>query len=76
MPKIPAISPEKMIRILEAVGFVKIRQKGSHIILKKGRKLIVVPLHRGKPLKRGLVRLIIKEAEINRKEFFGLLDEV
>jgi len=65
-----------MIRILETVGFVKIRQKGSHVILKKDRKLIIVPLHKGKPLKRGLVRLIIKEAEICREEFFRLLDEV
>ena len=62
MPKIPPINPEKMIKILKALGFVEVRQKGSHVILRKGKKLIVVLVHKGKPLKRSLVRLIIKEA--------------
>ncbi len=76
MPKIPPVPPEKMIKILKALGFVEIRQKGSHVILKKDKKLIVVPVHKGKPLKRGLVRLIIKEAGISREKFFKLLEEV
>ncbi len=75
MPKIPPVPPEKMIKILKAVGFVEVRQKGSHVILKKGKKLMVVPVHKGKPLKRGLVRLIIKEVGISREEFFKLLEE-
>ncbi len=73
MPKIPPVPPEKMIKILTASGFVVIRQKGSHVILRKGKKLLVVPVHKGKPLKRGLVRLILKEAGISRDEFFRLL---
>ncbi len=76
MPKIPPVPPEKMIKILKALGFLEVRQKGSHVILKKEKKLIVVPIHKGKPLKRGLVRLIIKEVGISREEFFKLLEEV
>ena len=76
MPKISPIPPEKMIKILEALGFLVVRQKGSHVTLKKGKKLVVVPVHKGRPLKRGLVRLIIKEVGISREEFFKLLEEI
>ncbi|MDN5358216.1 MAG: hypothetical protein PWP76_59 [Candidatus Diapherotrites archaeon] len=76
MPKIPPISSEKMTKVLQKLGYVQIRQKGSHVILKKDKKLVVVPIHRGKPLKRGLVRLIIKEVGITREEFLKLLEEV
>ena len=76
MPKIPPIPSEKMIKILRKIGYGEIRQKGSHVILKKDKKLIVVPIHKDKPLKRGLVRLILKEVGLSREEFFKLLEEV
>ena len=75
MPKIPPVPPEKLIKILKAAGFVEVRQKGSHIILKKEKKLVVVPIHKGRMLKRGLVRIIIKEAGIDREEFLNLLEK-
>ena len=36
---------------------------------------IVVPIHPGKDVKPGLVRAIIKEAGLKRKEFLKLLKE-
>ena len=39
MPKLPIITPKKMINILNNLGFVEIRSKGSHIQLKKGTNL-------------------------------------
>ncbi len=35
MPKLNRISGQAAIRMLEQLGFVQIRQKGSHVILKK-----------------------------------------
>ena len=75
MPKIPPVPPEKMIKILKALGFTELRQRGSHVVMKREKNIIIVPLHKGRPLKRGLVRLIIKEAGISREEFFKLLEE-
>ena len=48
-PKLPRVSAEEAIRSLERLGFVQIRQRGSHVILKKGISTgdigCVVPLH-------------------------------
>ena len=37
MPKLPRASGEEAIRALERLGFVRTRQRGSHVILKKQR---------------------------------------
>ena len=34
-PKLPRISGEQAITALQQLGFVTIRQRGSHVILKK-----------------------------------------
>ena len=38
MPKLPRVSSQKTVKTLEKLGFVQIRQKGSHLILKKQLK--------------------------------------
>ncbi|MCD6246864.1 MAG: type II toxin-antitoxin system HicA family toxin [Candidatus Diapherotrites archaeon] len=74
MPKIPSLSGVKLIKILEKVGFQRVRQKGSHVILINSFGVrIVVPIHPNRKLKQGLVRVIIKEAGLTRKEFLKLL---
>ncbi|WP_245860303.1 type II toxin-antitoxin system HicA family toxin [Methanosarcina spelaei] len=45
MAKLPSVSGKKLIRALEKLGFVVVRQKGSHVILQKGSNLFTVPLH-------------------------------
>lgn len=50
MPKLRRVSGEEAIRALERLGFQRVRQRGSHVILKKqttqGSVGCVVPLHR------------------------------
>ena len=71
MPKLPRVSGPQLIRLLELFGFVEIRQKGSHIILKKksadGEIGTVVPNH--KELADGTLRGILKQAQITPEEF-------
>jgi len=31
-PKLPIISGEKAIRVMERLGFVRVRQRGSHVV--------------------------------------------
>ncbi len=49
MPKLRRVSGQEAIRALERLGFVQVRQKGSHVILKRqtteGQVGCVVPLH-------------------------------
>ncbi len=40
-----------------------------------GRR-ITVPMHHGRKIGRGLIRKIIRDAEISREELFKLLKEI
>jgi len=74
LPRIRPLSPEKLVKILEKIGFRTVRQKGSHIIMINGQGTrIVIPVHPGRDIKPGLVRAIVKEAGLNRERFFRLL---
>jgi predicted RNA binding protein YcfA (HicA-like mRNA interferase family) len=67
------IKPEKVVRLLEKLGFVVERQKGSHMVLKKGSAMVVIPMHKGKDLKKGTLRRIISHLGLSVKEFMNLL---
>ena len=73
--KLPVVSGEKVIKTLLKVGFVKVRQRGSHVRLEKivGDDIIkvTVPLHH--PLKKGTIGRIIKEAGLTNDEFVNLI---
>ena len=70
-PKLPRVSAEEVIRSLERLGFVQIRQRGSHVTLKKktsaGDMGCVVPLHR--ELAIGTLRSILRQAAVTPEEF-------
>lgn len=72
MNRLPALKPKKVERVLLHAGFVEHRQKGSHKIFKKGNLRVVLPYH-GKDLKRGTLRVIIKQANLTVEQFLGLL---
>ncbi len=71
------MSPNKLIKILERIGFQIIRQKGSHVFMRHpdGRTTLV-PVHSGENIGRGLIRKIIKDAKLGREEFIKLAGEV
>jgi predicted RNA binding protein YcfA (HicA-like mRNA interferase family) len=75
MPRMPRISSKEAIRALERLGFDRVRQTGSHVVLKKGTEDgeigCVVPLHR--ELKIGTLSSILKQAQISIEEFIGSL---
>ncbi len=74
MPKLPALTAQKVIRILEKKGFVLDRVKGSHhIFYQPGTKRrVTVPVH-GRDLPIGTLLEILKQAGIEREEIEGLL---
>ncbi|MCL1876296.1 MAG: type II toxin-antitoxin system HicA family toxin [Synergistaceae bacterium] len=62
-PKIPALKPYEIIRLLEQNGFEKISQEGSHVKMRnQENKTIIVPVHKNKDLKRGLAMAILRQA--------------
>ncbi len=74
MTKLPHISGKKLIKALQKVGFYIVKQKGSHIKLRKlkpTRKTIIIPNH--KIIRPGTLNNILKIAEISRTELEKLL---
>ena len=71
MPKLPLVSGAEVIRTLERLGFIVLRQKGSHIILRRGPTGSVVPNHR--EIKTGTLSGILKQASVSAEEFIETL---
>jgi predicted RNA binding protein YcfA (HicA-like mRNA interferase family) len=49
MPKLPVLSGSELIEILKSLGYVVVRQKGSHVSLHKEQYKTVVPPDRKRP---------------------------
>jgi predicted RNA binding protein YcfA (HicA-like mRNA interferase family) len=68
---LPRVSGEQAIRALNRLGFQVVRQRGSHVILRKDSKSgavgCVVPLH--KELALGTLRGVLKQAHVSLEEF-------
>lgn len=66
MPKLPIVKPKELVKVLKKLGFVEYRQKGSHLVLvhEERNKQVVVPIH-NKPLKKGTLAGILRQAEIS-----------
>jgi predicted RNA binding protein YcfA (HicA-like mRNA interferase family) len=72
MKPVPA---RKIIRALGKIGFLKVRQKGSHVMMRHSDgRMTVVPVHRGEDIGPGLLIEIIKDTKLSKAEFFELLD--
>ena len=70
MSQIPSLTGEQIIKALDKAGFQAIRQRGSHVYLKhQDGRSTVVPVHKGDTIGHGLLRKILRDTEISRKEF-------
>ena len=71
MGKIPPLSYLDVCKILVAHGFVKVRQRGSHIVMQKevGDSTVTVPVPCHKELKLGTLHSIIRQSGIPKSEF-------
>jgi predicted RNA binding protein YcfA (HicA-like mRNA interferase family) len=73
MPRLRRASGAETISALEGLGFVRVRQRGSHVVLKKqtpaGEVGCVVPLHR--ELALGTLRGILRQARVTIEDFLA-----
>jgi predicted RNA binding protein YcfA (HicA-like mRNA interferase family) len=69
MPKLPSLTPKKVIKILEARGFVLDRVRGSHHIYyhPETKQRAVVPVQKD-DLPIGTLLSILRQAGIERDE--------
>ena len=76
MKKLTPLPADKVIKVLEKIGFSPIRQRGSHVILKNEEgTIIVVPKHPGEEIGRGLLMKIIRQAGITKEKFLELVQK-
>lgn len=71
MPRLPVLSGQKIVKALEGLGFVHARQRGSHVVLKRGVHGCVVPMH--KEVKTGTLAAILRQAQVSAQEFLDAL---
>lgn len=72
--KLPVLTGNELIKVLEKIGFVVSRIRGSHHVLKHPEgKTTVVPVHSGETIGPGLLRKIIRDSGLERDQFMDLL---
>ena len=74
MPELPRVSGNDAIKIFEKLGFKTVRQRGSHVVLRKDNKGCVIPVH--KELAIGTLRSAIKQAGITLEEFIKAYKDI
>ena len=71
MANLPVVSGFELVRALERLGFAQVRQRGSHVLLRRGSVGTVVPLHA--ELKRGTLTGILRQAQVDVAEIVAAL---
>lgn len=75
MPKLPVLTGKTVINALEKIGFQAVRQKGSHVQMEReDGRLVTIPVHAGKTIGKGLLRKILRDAELTKEELIALLE--
>ncbi len=69
MPRLPVLSGQEVVRTLERLGFEQVRQRGSHVVMRRGELGCVVPMH--KEVKTGTLAGIIRQAQLSVDEFLA-----
>jgi predicted RNA binding protein YcfA (HicA-like mRNA interferase family) len=69
---VPVLKPAEVCRILERLGFVPVRQRGSHVQYRHtdGRGT-TVPLHKGRDIAPTLLRQIVKDIRATMEDFLA-----
>ena len=73
MPRLPVVSGREAIAALQRLGFEIVRQRGSHVVLRRGADGTVVPLHR--EVRTGTLATIIRQAGLTTDTFIEALKQ-
>ena len=71
MPKLPRVSGAEVQRALERLGFQKVRQNGSHVVMKRESAGCVLPMH--SEIKAGTLAGVLRQAGVEAEEFIQAL---
>ena len=73
--RFPALKPDQVLRLLRRIGYQRVRQRGSHVLLRaEGRKTITVSLHKGRTVKpKHLRAMLVDRVGLTDDEIDALL---
>lgn len=73
MGTLPVLKPQEVVAILLRLGFVEIRQRGSHKQFRDQHgRCTTVPFHQGRDISPILLRQIVKDIGMTPEEFLRL----
>jgi predicted RNA binding protein YcfA (HicA-like mRNA interferase family) len=73
MSNIPVLKPQAVVRILENMGFVEVRQRGSHKQFRhEDGRGTTVPFHKGRDISSRLLRQIANDIGLSIEEMLDL----
>jgi len=65
MGNTPILKPSEVCRILEKLGFVNVRQRGSHMQYRHADgRCTTVPMHKGRDIAAPLLRQIARDIDL------------
>jgi predicted RNA binding protein YcfA (HicA-like mRNA interferase family) len=69
------LKPERVIKAFERAGWMNRGFRGSHVKLTKegNPNILSIPVHKGKPVKIGLLKDQIRKAGLTEVEFLKLI---
>ena len=74
LAKLPVVTARQVTKVLERLGFQRIRQSGSHATYRHpDGRWTIVSVHGGKTIPGGTLRKIIRDTGLTVEEFSELL---
>ncbi len=73
MTRLGTYSGSDVVHAFQKAGWVVSRQKGSHVAMEKAdcEATLSIPVHKGKDVKRGTLRALIRDAGMTVEEFIS-----
>lgn len=73
MGSVPVLKPREVIARLERLGFVEVRQRGSHKQFRHADgRVTTVPIHTGRDIAPSLLRQICRDIRVTMTEFIAV----
>jgi len=70
MARLPVLKPREVVRVLERMGFVEVRQRGSHKQYRHADgRCSTVPFHSRRDVSPLLLRQILKDIRVTPEDF-------
>ena len=73
MSRLRPLPARKVQNVLKKLGWIQVRQSGSHIIYQHADYNFIIVLPNHDPIKKGTLKSIIDDLGLTIEEFFDLL---